>query len=246
MGRWQPGVLRTIRNICENNDRFLEAGGNAKTVKDFKSCMFKPMKLTNGKDDTPVLVQYPPDPLHIVLLGPCNNCLSKLEEKYPQEMSYFYNEYKFTKKGQGIGGTFNGPSIKDIQLESMLNKLEAILPSSKDVGVAINYLKNLRELHRVCLENEIDPDYKLILDDFENNFNHLYENIELNMTLKVHVILHHFTQYFELTNSTMKDTNGEFVETLHSSLRIHEKTWLQNSQKAGNSYSLKKIQKFLS
>ena len=32
-------------------------------------------------------------------------------------------------------------------------------------------------LHRVCLENDIDPDYKLILDDFENNFNHLYENI---------------------------------------------------------------------
>ena len=63
-------MLRTIRNICENNDRFLEAGGNAKTVKDFKSCMFKPMKLTNGKDDT-----------------------------------------------------FNGPSIKDILQESMLNKL---------------------------------------------------------------------------------------------------------------------------
>ena len=42
------------------------------------------------------------------------------------------------------------------------------------------------------------------------------------MTLKFHVILHQFTQYFELTNSTMKDTNGEFVETLHSSLRIHE------------------------
>ena len=203
--------------------------------------MFKPMKLTNGKDDTPVLVQYPPDPLHIVLLGPCNNCLSKLEEKYPQEMSYFYNEYKFTKKGQGIGGTFNGPSIKDILQESMLNKLEAILPSSKDVGVAINYLRNLRELHRVCLENEIDPDYKLILDDFENNFNHLYENIELNMTLKVHVILHHFTQYFELTNSTMKDTNGEFVETLHSSLRIHEeKHGFKIVRKLGTTTHLKK------
>ena len=92
--------------------------------------------------------------------------------------------------------------VENLLQESMLNKLEAIFPSSKDVGVAINYLRNLRELHRVCLENEIDPDYKLILDDFENNFNHLYENIELNMTLKVHVILHHFTQYFELTNST--------------------------------------------
>ena len=123
----------------------------------------------------------------------------------------------------------------------MLNKLEAILPSSKDAAVAINYLRNLRELHMVCLENEIDPDYILILDDFENNFNHLYENIELNMTLKVHVILHHFTQYFELTNSTMKDTNGEFVETLHSSLRIHEeKHGFKIVRKLGTATHLKK------
>ena len=66
-------------------------------------------------------------------------------------MKYFYSENYLTKKGQGIGGTFNGPSIKDILQESMLNKLEALLPSSKDVGVAINYLRNLRELHRNSL-----------------------------------------------------------------------------------------------
>ena len=56
--------------------RFLEAGGNISQVKNFKSCSFKPMKLTNGKDDTPVLVQYPPDPLHVVYLGPANDLLS--------------------------------------------------------------------------------------------------------------------------------------------------------------------------
>ena len=42
------------------------------------------------------------------------------------------------------------------------------------------------------------------------------------MTLKIHVILHHIDQYFQLTNTTMRDTNGEFVENLHSSLRTHE------------------------
>ena len=42
------------------------------------------------------------------------------------------------------------------------------------------------------------------------------------MTLKVLVILHHFSQYFELTNTTMRDTNVEYVETLQSSLHIHE------------------------
>ena len=52
----------------------------------------------------------------------------------------------------------------------MLNKLEAILPPSNDAAVAMNYLRNLREIHRVCLERTIDPDYQLILDDFERNF----------------------------------------------------------------------------
>ena len=42
------------------------------------------------------------------------------------------------------------------------------------------------------------------------------------MTLKIHVVIHHIPQYFEMTNTTMRDTNGEFVETLHSTLRLHE------------------------
>ena len=67
-----------------------------------------------------------------------------------------------------------------------------------------------------------EPSEKFKCDQCPYEAKHFYENIELNITLKVHVISHHFTQYFELTNSTMKDTNGEFVETLHSSLRIHE------------------------
>ena len=105
-GRWQPGVLRTIKNISENNDRFLEAGGNSKTVKDFKSCLFKPMKLTNGKDDTPILVQFPIDPIRIVYLGPCNDCLLKLEQKYPEEMKYFYDQ-KGPRNWRYLQWTFN-------------------------------------------------------------------------------------------------------------------------------------------
>ena len=35
------------------------------------------------------------------------------------------------------------------------------------------------EIHKVCLDRTIFPDYQLILDDFERNFDHLYDNIEL-------------------------------------------------------------------
>ena len=88
-----------------------------------------------AEDDTPVLVQYPPDPLHVVYLGPANDLLSKLEEKYPDEMDEFYSENKMTKKGQGIGGTFNGPSIKDI-LKDTINSIFIILTWSSILSLA--------------------------------------------------------------------------------------------------------------
>ena len=113
------------------------------------------------KHDIPVLVQYPPDPLHVVYLGPVNDVLSKLEEKYPEVMDEFYKENSLTKKGQGIGGTFNGTSIKDILKEKALNQLEAYLPP--ECELVISYLKNLREIHRVYLAKEIDPDFEVIL-----------------------------------------------------------------------------------
>ena len=219
-GKWVRGKLRNISNITENNVMFLKNGGNKKHVKKFKSCLLKPIKLTNGKDDTPVLVQFPLDPLHVVLLGPVNDILAVLEKKYPDVMIQFYSEHSLTKKGQGIGGTFNGPSIKDILKEKNLNHLGSLLPP--ECETAIDYMKNLREIHRICLAKNVDPDSQLILSEYERNFDILYKEKLLNMTLKNHVISHHIQQYFDLTNTTMKDTNGEFVETLHSTLRKHE------------------------
>ena len=42
------------------------------------------------------------------------------------------------------------------------------------------------------------------------------------MHLKTHVIIHHYKFYFENTGKTMRDTNGEFVEGAHHSVRVFE------------------------
>ena len=42
------------------------------------------------------------------------------------------------------------------------------------------------------------------------------------MTLKVHVILHNFHDYFELSGKTFKYTSDEFTAATHSQLRIHK------------------------
>ena len=43
------------------------------------------------------------------------------------------------------------------------------------------------------------------------------------MTLKIHVIFHHYEDYFDWTGVTMKFTNAEFTETAHATFKISER-----------------------
>ena len=126
------------------------------------------------------------------------------------------------KTGQGPGGKFNGPSIKEIIKEKNLEMLENILP--EEASPFITYMRSIRELHRMCITSDFEnEDYILIILKFENDFNYLYDMFGLNMTLKIHIIIHHYARYFEETGTNFRDTNGEYTEAIHSSLKIHER-----------------------
>ena len=66
-------------------------------------------------------------------------------------------------------------------------------------------------------------DYEAVLYGFQTTFDYLYEEFNLPMTLKIHVIVHHYKQYFEWTDKTMRFTNAEFTETAHSTLKMSER-----------------------
>ena len=83
--------------------------------------------------------------------------------------------------------------IKEITLE----ELEAVLP--KEV-IFCSYLRSIRELHMICIKSNFEEaDAELALFNFEQNFLNLYEIFGLNMTLKIHIILHHYTWHFKQT-----------------------------------------------
>ena len=65
---------------------------------------------------------------------------------------------------------------------------------------------------------------KNVLFGFSVNFEYLFENFKLNMTLKIHIILHHYKDYFDMTQKSMRFTNGEFVESSHYSFKKEERT----------------------
>ena len=61
-----------------------------------------------------------------------------------------------------------------------------------------------------------------VLADFRQKFMVMFEKYNLSWTLKIHVILDHYSTYFEKAGKTMWHTNGEFPESAHSTLRKHE------------------------
>ena len=99
-----------------------------------------------------------------------------------------------------------------------INNLDQIHEQDSVVEKQLNNLYNMssRQL----------GDYYLVIHDFSINFDFLFDIFGLNMTLKVHIILHHFKEYFDLAGKARMHINGEFVDSAHYSIiktedRVH-------------------------
>ena len=99
--------------------------------------------------------------------------------------------------------------------------LEQILPTCDIAEDFTNFLRSIRHLHVMSVSKDLG-DYKTVITNFEEHFFNLFHKYQLAMTLKVHIVLHHYQYYFETTGETFKETNGEFTETAHSTLRREE------------------------
>ena len=143
---------------------FLTYNSDRKQLKNFFNCEFKPIHLKDGHGDSEVLFTFPPDPLHINLLGAGNDCIDLLEKVFPEEVNLFFKKYHLTRSGQGVGGKFNGPSVKLILKEESLTDLEDMIPN--EGHDFISYLKSIRELHRLCTSLSIKG-HEVIIEDFQ-------------------------------------------------------------------------------
>ena len=65
----------------------------------------------------------------------------------------------------------------------------------------------------------IENEGKKSLFNFETIFNFLYNLDKFNMTLKAHMIIHHYKFYFEKKGKNFKNKNREFGETLNSTFK---------------------------
>ena len=111
LGVWIAGCLRTFKSLGEYYTKYTEEGNSKRSnLKFFMSCEEMPLQLMKNQDKMFTLFVLPPDPLHVILLGPVNDVMDKLEQLYPVELrEEFYPKNHFKKSGEGPGG--NTPYI---------------------------------------------------------------------------------------------------------------------------------------
>ena len=152
-GNWILGDLRTFGSVHFNHQKWVsETHSKRSLLKNYKSCEHSPISMMKDQERKSILDYFPPDPLHVVLLGPINDVMEKLEQIYPCEMTdEFYEENHLNKSGEGPGGKFNGPSVKQIIKESSLQQLEELLPIYSTACEFTDYLRTLRFVHEISV-----------------------------------------------------------------------------------------------
>ena len=93
---------------------------NRANLKDFKNCEFRPMNLKCGTEDRPVILDFPPDPLHVLLLGSPIDALEKLEVLHFDIMFQFYKKMGLKKSGLSAGKRGDKTSPLKINTKSVL------------------------------------------------------------------------------------------------------------------------------
>ena len=75
----------------------------------------------------------------------------------------------------------------------------------------------------MCTEDKLNENFRETIQNFRECFEVVHELFDVSETLKSHVILNHYSDYFEMTGKIFKETNGEHHEALHHTLKTMEK-----------------------
>ena len=128
-GRWIPGRKRTIKNVIENQTKYVdETGCNRKLLQDYFNVEYPPM--LPGDDDDEVLSLLTIPYLHVVLLCPFNTLWAGFLDNCGAPVKTWL--IKTHMKGSRLGGDFNGPTVKEIiHSKDTLEDLEETIEGSQ-------------------------------------------------------------------------------------------------------------------
>ena len=195
-------------------------------LRQFNGVEFPPSFVHPDQEEKLVSEIYPPPQLHVGVLGPGNDVLQFLEKQFPVDMEDFKHRHHI--KGSGPGKTLNGPTLKRIMenKKGILDDLERVLSAGKpEFQLFVQHLSNLGQLNRAVNMKNLDIGLvKTLISDIEFVFKQLQQHFDISMPLKMHIIVHHYRDYFEQSGETLLKYTDEFTESMHSQLRQFEES----------------------
>ena len=102
-GQWVRGQDRTLKNLTENQQKWYNSMAykrrDRSKLKNYKNVEYKP--LIEADEDTPIIELVPPPPLHLLLLGPVNDIIKKLQQLHPPILKHIEKLHIQRSKYQG-------------------------------------------------------------------------------------------------------------------------------------------------
>ena len=83
----------------------------------------------------------------------------------------------------------------------------------------VDILDSVNQVYTISLETVVNKEHKVITSMFEQIWLVAMADFGIGMPLKVHIICHHLSDYFELTGQTLRRVNDQVVESSHHKVK---------------------------
>ena len=128
---------------------------------------------------------------------------------------------------QGITREKYFNKLEGNEASRVLNNLAALETMLSEHQIQhVNCLKALKELQSAVCRQKLASDYKVKLDNFKKEFKSLRDTSDITISLKIHYILDHLSDLFELTGEGLGGVDDHVIECMHQYLNKR----MQNSK----------------
>ena len=158
----------------------------------------------------------------ILPLGPVNPIIKNLAVYYPKVNKILDDLH--IKRSNYHGKQFEGKQCRLILRN--INKLNT--PSEMIEFKEV--LKTLKYLHILCNEENLPYNYEKKIDDFARACFKLKVKFHISTTPKIHILIDHLSDYFDLTNMSLRKITEEVVEQMHQYVhkRLNKGYWVKD------------------
>ena len=89
----------------------------------------------------------------------------------------------------------------------------------QDLHSYVDALSSLKIIYEMATAKEVDPAHRIIIENFKEEWEVLMDKHGETMPLKVHIIIHHLSDYFDEAGKTLRMTSDQFVEAAHHKVK---------------------------